>query len=31
MVGHAHLGYFAAAFKKKFGVSPKEWQQGQKV
>jgi AraC-like DNA-binding protein len=27
-IGYTHLGYFAAAFKKKFGVSPKQWQQG---
>jgi AraC family transcriptional regulator, transcriptional activator of the genes for pyochelin and ferripyochelin receptors len=26
-VGYSHLGYFAAAFKKKFGMSPKAWQQ----
>lgn len=30
-VGYAHLGYFAAAFKKKFGMSPKVWQQGKKA
>jgi AraC family transcriptional regulator, transcriptional activator of the genes for pyochelin and ferripyochelin receptors len=30
MVGYAHLGYFAAAFKRKFGMSPKAWQQGKK-
>jgi AraC family transcriptional regulator, transcriptional activator of the genes for pyochelin and ferripyochelin receptors len=31
MVGYAHLGYFAAAFKRKFGMSPKAWQQGKKA
>ncbi|MBW4554127.1 MAG: AraC family transcriptional regulator [Aphanocapsa sp. GSE-SYN-MK-11-07L] len=30
-VGYSHLGYFAAAFKKKFGISPKAWQQGNKL
>ena len=29
-VGYAHLGYFAQAFKKKFGVTPKECQLGKK-
>lgn len=24
-VGYAHLGHFAAAFRRQFGVSPKEW------
>jgi AraC family transcriptional regulator, transcriptional activator of the genes for pyochelin and ferripyochelin receptors len=28
-VGYAHLGHFAAAFKKKFGVAPRTWQRGQ--
>jgi AraC family transcriptional regulator, transcriptional activator of the genes for pyochelin and ferripyochelin receptors len=28
-VGYAHLGHFAAAFKKKFGVAPRAWQRGQ--
>jgi AraC family transcriptional regulator, transcriptional activator of the genes for pyochelin and ferripyochelin receptors len=28
-VGYAHLGHFAAAFKKKFGVAPRAWQQDQ--
>ncbi len=27
-VGYSHLGYFAKAFKKKFGISPKECQLG---
>jgi AraC family transcriptional regulator, transcriptional activator of the genes for pyochelin and ferripyochelin receptors len=30
-VGYAHLGHFAAAFKKKFGVTPHAWQQGQNI
>jgi AraC family transcriptional regulator, transcriptional activator of the genes for pyochelin and ferripyochelin receptors len=30
IVGYSHLGYFAAAFKRKFGMSPKAWQQGKK-
>lgn len=29
-VGYSHLGYFAKAFKQKFGVSPKEFQFGNK-
>ncbi|MEH1837056.1 MAG: helix-turn-helix transcriptional regulator [Nostoc sp.] len=29
-VGYAHLGYFAQAFKKKFGIMPKECQRGKK-
>ncbi|MGI2904613.1 helix-turn-helix transcriptional regulator [Tolypothrix sp. VBCCA 56010] len=29
-VGYAHLGYFAQAFKKKFGITPKECQRGKK-
>jgi AraC family transcriptional regulator, transcriptional activator of the genes for pyochelin and ferripyochelin receptors len=29
-VGYSHLGYFAKAFKEKFGVSPKEFQFGNK-
>ncbi|MDM9382611.1 AraC family transcriptional regulator [Chlorogloeopsis sp. ULAP01] len=29
-VGYSHLGYFAKAFKEKFGVSPKEFQLGNK-
>lgn len=29
-VGYSHLGYFAKAFKKKFGISPKEFQLGKK-
>lgn len=29
-VGYSHLGYFAKAFKKKFGISPKEFQFGKK-
>ncbi|BAB76624.1 MULTISPECIES: helix-turn-helix transcriptional regulator [Nostocaceae] len=29
-VGYSHLGYFAKAFKQKFGVSPKEFQFGKK-
>ena len=30
-VGYSHLGYFAKAFKKKFGISPKEFQLGKRV
>jgi AraC family transcriptional regulator, transcriptional activator of the genes for pyochelin and ferripyochelin receptors len=29
-VGYSHLGYFAKAFKEKFGISPKEFQFGKK-
>jgi len=29
-VGYSHLGYFAKAFKAKFGISPKEFQFGKK-
>ena len=30
-VGYLHLGYFAKAFKEKFGISPKELQFGKKT
>ncbi|MBW4642030.1 MAG: AraC family transcriptional regulator [Goleter apudmare HA4340-LM2] len=30
MVGYSHLGYFAKAFKQKFGISPKDLQFGNK-
>jgi AraC family transcriptional regulator, transcriptional activator of the genes for pyochelin and ferripyochelin receptors len=30
-VGYAHLGHFAAAFKKKFGVAPRVWQQSRNI
>ncbi|MBW4619680.1 MAG: AraC family transcriptional regulator [Cyanosarcina radialis HA8281-LM2] len=30
-VGYSHLGYFAKAFKQRFGISPKELQLGKKI
>jgi AraC family transcriptional regulator, transcriptional activator of the genes for pyochelin and ferripyochelin receptors len=30
-VGYTHFGHFSIAFKRKFGISPKVWQQGEKA
>jgi AraC-like DNA-binding protein len=30
LVGYSHLGHFAAAFKKKYGITPKEILLGKK-